>query len=320
MTKASKIIGIDISKETFDVAFIKEGKMKTQTYSYTSSEIKKFISLLDNQTHCVMESTGVYHLRLAHALHEAGIWLSVVNLLSVKRYIQSRMHRTKTDRSDAIMLAEYGSIMEPELWKPDAAHYTQAHQLLNIQSQLIKSRSSVNNQIEAIDLSVNQTKKGLNLLKEQLKFIEKQLKQIDKELEELMDRNDDQDVNNLQTIPGIGRKTAVALMVYTKGMKGFDNHRQVSSYFGISPRIVQSGSSVKGRGRICKMGMGHIRMLLYMCARSAIKYNKECRELYERLLAKGKAKKLALIAVANKLIKQAFTIVKNKEIYIENYA
>ena len=100
------------------------------------------------------------------------------------------------------------------------------------------------------------------------------------------------------------------LTVYTKGMNGFDNHRQVSSYFGISPRIVQSGSSVKGRGHICKMGMGHIRMLLYMCARSAKKYNRSCRELYERLLAKGKAKKLALIAVANKLLKCCQSIVR----------
>ena len=89
--------------------------------------------------------------------------------------------------------------------------------------------------------------------------------------------------------------------------------------FGLSPRIVQSGSSVKGRGSICKMGMGHMRMLLYMCVRSAKKYNKSCRELYERLLAKGKAKKLALIAVANKLVKQVFAIVKNKSKYVENF-
>lgn len=320
MTKVSKKNGIDISKESFDVACIEAGKMKTHKYAYTVLDIKKFISTLDTEAHCVMESTGIYHLRLAHALYEAGIPVSVVNPLSVKRFIQSKMHRTKTDKSDAMMLVEYGMIMEPVLWKPDAAHYTQAQQLLNIQSQLIKNRTSVTNQIEAVCLSVNQSKTGLGLLKEQLVFIENQLKQIDSELGELIDKYDDEDVNNLQSIPGIGRKTAIVLMVYTKAMANFDNYRQLASYFGICPRIVQSGSSVKGRGKICKMGMGHIRMLLYMCARSAKKYNKACRELYERLLAKGKAKKLALIAVANKLLKQAFAIVKNKSIYTENYA
>jgi transposase len=198
------------------------------------------------------------------------------------------MHRVKTDKNDAMMLVEYGRIMEPDLWQPDAAHYTQAQQLLNIQAQLIKNRTSVTNRIEAIDLSVNQCKSGLKLLNQQLKFIEKQLNQIDKELDALVDKWNREDVNNLESIPGIGRKTAVALVVYTKGMESFDNHRKVSSYFGISPRIVESGSSVKGRGSICKPGMGHVRMLLYMCARSATKYNKACKELYERLSGQRK--------------------------------
>jgi transposase len=320
MAKIERKIGIDISKENFDVACIEKGKVKTRKYSFNDLDIKEFISMTDKETHCVMESTGVYHLRLAHALYEAGVPVSVVNPLSVKRFIQAKMNRTKTDKSDAKMLVEYGSSMEPPLWKPEAAHYTQAQQLLNIQSQLIKNRTSVNNQLEAVVLSVNQSKTGISLLKKQLKFIDSQLKQIERELEKLVAENDEEDVNNLQSIPGIGRKTAVALTVYTKGMNDFDNHRKMASYFGICPRIVESGTSVKGRGKICKMGMGHIRMLLYMCARSAKKYNRACRELYERLLAKGKAKKLALIAVANKLLKQAFAIVKNKSPYVENYA
>jgi transposase len=321
MAKLEKKVGIGISKENFDVACIEAGKMKTRKYSCTASDIKKFISTQDSATHCVMESTGVYHCRLSHALYEAGIAVSVVNSLSVKRFfIQSKMQRTKTEKSDAVMLIEYGSIMEPELWQPDEAHYTQAQQLLNIQSQLIKSRTSITNQMEAIHLSVNQSKTAIALLKKQLKFVEKQLEQIDRELEELVDKYADEDVDSLQSIPGIGRKTTIALMVYTKGLINFDNCRKVASYFVISPCVVQLGSRVKGRGKICKMGMGHIRMLLYMCVRSAKKYNRACRELYERLLAKGKAKKLALIAVANKLLKQAFAVVKNKSVYLENYA
>jgi transposase len=187
MTKVVKQIGIDISKEHFDVACIESGKMKTKKYSYTLLDIKRFISLLDDASHCVMESTGVYHLRLAHALYEANIPVSVVNPLSVKRFIQAKMNRTKTDKSDAMMLVEYGSMMNPERWKPDSAHYTQAKQLLNVQEQLIKSRTSVTNQMEAINLSVNQSKTALGLLKKQLKFIGDQIKQVDREPEELID-------------------------------------------------------------------------------------------------------------------------------------
>jgi transposase len=90
MTKVEKIIGIVISKENFDVAYVEKEKMKTRKFSYTESEMKKFIGSLPSGSLCVMESTGVYHLRLAHALHEAGIALSVVNPLSVKCFFRLR--------------------------------------------------------------------------------------------------------------------------------------------------------------------------------------------------------------------------------------
>src|SRR5690606_4528270 len=90
------------------------------------------------------------------------------------------------------------------------------------------------------------------------------------------------------------------------------------SYIGLSPRIYESGTSVKGRSRICKMGMSRIRAMLYVCAWSAKKINKACKELFERLVEKGKAKKLALIAVANKLLKQAFAIANKNIFYTEN--
>ena len=225
MTKIIQKVGIDISKENFDVAYIENEKMRTKKYSYTAADIKQFIASLSVGSQCVMEATGIYHLRLAHALYDAGIGLSVVNPLSVKRFIQSKLHRTKTDKSDAIMLEEYGRIMEPDLWKPDPSHYTQAQQLLSIQAQLVKNRTSISNQMEAIDLSVNQSKMGLSLLKKQLKFIERQLAEIDKELEQLIDN--DEDVNNIETIPGIGHKIAIALMVYTKGMQSFESPQSV---------------------------------------------------------------------------------------------
>lgn len=88
---------------------------------------------------------------------------------------------------------------------------------------------------------------------------------------------------------------------------------------GIRLRIYESGTSVKGRPKISKLGIGRMRALLYLCAWSAIKCNQACKKLYERLLAKGKAKKLALIAMANKLLKQAFAIATKNQEYKENF-
>ena len=157
------------------------------------------------------------------------------------------------------------------------------------------------------------------LLTKLLADLQKQIAGITKKMETLTKEHEGELLTNLVSIPGIGKKTAIVLIVLSNGFKKFSNYKQLSAYIGLSPRIYESGTSVKGKAKICKMGMSSIRAMLYVCAWSACRYNKRCRELYERLLAKGKAKPLALIAVANKLLKQAFAIATHKTEYDENY-
>jgi transposase len=109
------------------------------------------------------------------------------------------------------------------------------------------------------------------------------------------------------------------LVVLTGGFERFTSASELCSYAGLTPVIRQSGSSVKGRARISKIGNQKLRNLLFMCSFNACKYNKACRDLYERIVAKGKSKKLALIAVCNKLLKQAFAIAKSGLIYDDTY-
>lgn len=109
------------------------------------------------------------------------------------------------------------------------------------------------------------------------------------------------------------------LVVLTGGFDRFNSASELCSYAGLTPLIRQSGSSVKGRPRISKMGNQKLRNLLFMCSFTACKYNKACRDLYERIVAKGKSKKLALIAVCNKLLKQAFAIAKSGLIFDNEY-
>ncbi|WP_400194356.1 transposase, partial [Hymenobacter sp. B81] len=109
----------------------------------------------------------------------------------------------------------------------------------------------------------------------------------------------------LTSIPGIGRKTAALLLLFAGGFTRFNKHRQLIAKAGPCPHGYQSGSSVRGQTRISKLGGGLIRSKLYMCSWSACRANAGCKALYERLMAKGKHKKLALIAVCNKLLKQA---------------
>ncbi len=109
------------------------------------------------------------------------------------------------------------------------------------------------------------------------------------------------------------------LIVLTDGFNRFETSSQLCSFSGLTPLIRQSGSSVRGKARISKIGNAKLRNLLFMCSFTACKCNKACRELYERIVAKGKSKKLALLAVCNKLLKQAFAIVKSGRKYDINY-
>ena len=123
----------------------------------------------------------------------------------------------------------------------------------------------------------------------------------------------------LKSIPGMGHKTAMLLIILTDGFDRFDNAKQLCCYSGITPTIRRSGSCVRGRSRISKVGNKKLRNLIFLCSFSACKYNKACREIYERIVAKGKSKKLALIAVCNKLLKQAFAIAKSGLPYDEGF-
>jgi len=155
------------------------------------------------------------------------------------------------------------------------------------------------------------------------KFVQKMITHQQKMLQQLEDKTHDiikqyhqQMLINLTSIPGIANKTATVLISVTGGFTRFQNAKQLCAYVGMSPRIYQSGSSIKGKARICKLGMSRVRALLYVCAWSAKRHNKACAELYERLVAKGKAKKLALVAVANKLLRQAFAIATTNKPYL----
>lgn len=318
MTKVQNFSGIDISKNSFDVCLEHEGRYRHKKFSYTEEGMESCVKFITPDTHCIMESTGTYHCRLAHFLHTRGITVSVVNPLSVKRFAQALMLRSKTDSADSRMLAMYGRKFTPAPWLPKKDYCIELQQLINLQQLLIKQLTADTNQLEANAHSVVRNPCVQEVLRQQVLQTQASIKQVEKQLEEIVQQYDKQNYDNVSTIPGIGKKTAIVLIAMTQNMEAFDSAKQVCSYFGLCPRLYESGTSVKGRAKICKMGMVVIRKLLYMCALSAKRYNKACRELYERLVAKGKSKKLILIAIANKLVKQVFAIMKNKTTYNEN--
>ena len=321
MANVNKIIGIDISKEKFDVCFsFQYCSYSSRSYSYNAVGIKLFLKDVPSDSICIMEATGVYHLRLAYALNKIGAFVSVVNPLSVKNFSRAIMCRTKTDKADARQLVDYARRMELTEWRPTPDGYIRIQQIYRSIELFLSNITQCENQLEAIDNSPVCDSKLCRMLRKHIKTLYKQITQLEKQIEDLIAEDDETVIEHVRSVPGVGKKTAIALLTATKGMHGFSNYRQLSSYLGLCPRIYDSGKSVHGKAHICKMGMGWIRKLMYMCAISAARHNRACASLYERLRQKGKAVKVALIAVVNKLLKQIFAIVKNNCAYCEFYA
>lgn len=317
MKKSNNYVGIDISKLSFDVAICNhENKYKYYKFSNNIEGFELFLKHLNKfNSICVMEASGPYYLKLACYLAAKEYSVCVINPLVIRRFSQMRMSRTKTDKKDAMMIAEYGKTEEPTLWISESDYVLELKQMQAYLEQLNKNRTGFIRQKEAFSQNPNQSLDVTQSLNSVLEKIVQEIKLVEKKMEIIIKTHHQEMFNHIQSIPGLGKKTSLFLIVISGGFTKFENHKQLASYVGISPRIFESGTSVKGRSRICKMGMSKIRAMLYVCAWSAKKCNKACKDLYDRLVENGKSKKLALIAVVNKLLKQAFAIATKKEYY-----
>ena len=316
MNKIKQFFGIDISKDVFDVVDHMDNHYQ---YKNDPSGFKEFYKILTEHSHCVMEVTGSYYQALATWLYSKSVDVSVVNPLSVKRFIQMRLKTSKTDKLDARMIRLYSESEDPELWQPPSQYIIEANELHKLIVLLLKQRTALKNKLHGLKAKGITTSAVVRSLRRQIRNLDNEVSALELKLEGVVKDHQADLMSRLCSIPGIGKRTAIYLIVLTQGFEKFETSRQLISYFGLNPTIHESGSSIRGRSRISKTGNNHIRNLLFMCSFTACVHNKSCREIYQRITSKGKSKKLALIAVANKLLKQSLAIAKSGLYYDENF-
>jgi transposase len=319
MQTETSYTGIDISKKFFDVAISHGARYQHFKFSNDPEGFDELLKVLPDACQVVMEASGPYYLRLACYLVTNRIGISVVNPLIIRRFCQMRMSRAKTDKKDACMIAEYGKSETPSLWNIPERHLIDLQQMESFLLVLNKECTALNNQLLSFMDSGMLHQELKTMLTIELEHRRQLSVNIITAMQKIADEHYGQMLERITTIPGLGKKTSLMLVVLSGGFSRFEHSNQLSAYIGLSPRLWDSGS-IKGKARICKMGMSRIRAALYVCAWSAKSCNKVCKDLYDRLIAKGKNKRLALIAVANKLLKQAFAIAKKQTVYQENYS
>jgi transposase len=312
--------GIDVSHTTLDISY--QNNLGELFHLKVGNNIAGFAKIIEHtgtQYHFVMEATGVYYIRLAFYLHELGCTLSVVNALSIKRYIQMHLERNKSDKKDAAWICKYAIEQEPPFWEmPDSAYF-ECKQLYNTIREYAEQIKRFNNQLHSLKLLPLPSKDTIKSLDKIKVTLEKEMELLEEKLEVALNQWQPDQLKNLRSIKGIGKRATAMLIVFTQGFKFTNSHRQLISFAGLSPSEYTSGTSIQGKSRIYKKGGKNLRDVLYMCSMNAIKTNPACKALYDRLRANGKTGKQALIAVCNKLLKQVFAVVKNNTLYQPNY-
>jgi transposase len=331
MKKFDYYIGIDISKLTLDISLLYEceNATKTEYYKIENNEksivhfVKKLlINYPSQQILFCFEDTGVYSLPLAYYLSDNNLLYWQVPAIEIKR--SKGITRGKSDKIDSKDIAFYAFSHTHKFSQSHiAAKSIQKLRLLFterekvMKSLAVFARTSENKDFVAKEIfktvaTVNKT--IINQLKQALKRIEEKMMAIIDSEDKLQ-----QQYMLITSIPGIGKQTAIYLIIVTKGFESFKNCRQLACYAGVAPFPYQSGTSILRRNKVHYLADKKLKSLLNMCALAAISKDKELKTYYERKVAEGKSKMLVLNNVRFKLLSRVFAVINRKTPFINTY-
>ncbi len=314
---AQHCLGIDVSKDTLDV-FLWDG-MNSNSKVFPNSEVgfnrllRWLISGLPGPVHVCLEATGQYGEGIAEYLYSAGYAVSVVNPLRIKRYGDSKLHRNKTDKADAALIAEFCFKESPSLWEPLPPHIKHLRELVRRLDDLQTNYQQERNRLKSglVDQWVlEDLKRHLEELHNHIQALKNIIQQFIADIPELAQHS-----RLLTSIPGIGKLTAAKLLAEIGDITSFENAPQLAAYAGLNPKGFRSGSSVYKKTRISKEGRAFLRYILYMPAIVARKYNPIIRDFCDQL-SQRKLPEMAIVAAAmRKLLHLVFGILKNQQVF-----
>jgi len=316
---STSVLGIDIAKQRFEAALLVTGKIKNKSFKNTPEGFESLALWLRKlgieRVHACLEATGNYGEDLAIYLHEAGHTVSIVNPARIKGFAQSELIRTKTDKIDAGIIARFCLAMQPDPWIPPSAEIRVLRALVRRADSLIDMRSQEKNRLSTAHESV------IPLIKEHIDYLGREIEKVRSQIAGLIDRDPTlrQKKELLVSIPGIGKVTIATILAELDDLEKFHHVRELVAFIGLAPKETLSGSSIKGKPRLCKIGHVRLRKALYMPALVSIQCNPVMIAFYNRLKEKGKNGKVIVCAIMRKLVHIIFGILKSGKKYDPNY-
>jgi len=317
------LVGVDIAKAEFAAGTGWEAQDHYQGKTANTGEgCAAFAEALEMRKaeqgattiHLIIEPTGGYEVALVSEAYRRQWRVTLVNPLTVRHWQQGRGKRGKADRLDTQMLTLFGADKNPPAQQPSDEAAAQLDSLLRRQDDLQLLLRSEHNRRAQTALNPNTPKavcesiqRTLDALAQELAAIEQAIRQLFADHVTLA-----RQLKQLLTVPGIGAKSAPYLLAFFHRFKAKTNAtgtaKQIGAYTGLDPQPFESGSSVRQRPTISKQGDAAIRSRLFLCALGGVRGRNRLKDIYTALCARGKAKKLALIACARKALVWAWSV------------
>lgn len=307
-------LGLDLAKLKFNACLTHgSGKLRHKVFANNPVGFSQLAGWLSQQgverVHACMEATGTYGEALAAYLHEAGHTVSRVNPAAIKAYAQSHLSRTKNDRVDAALIAGFCAERRPPAWEPPASELRELQALVRRLDSLVAMRTMEENRLSS-GIAVAAVRESVEEL---IAHLTEQIKRTEALIRSHIDSHPGlrRQRELLDSIPGIGEATAAALLAEVPDLKQYRRARQVAAFAGLVPRERQSGSSVRGRVRLSKIGNARLRKALYFPAVTALRCSPFFQAWAEGLRARGKSKMSVIGAAMRKLVHLAYGVLKS---------
>lgn len=323
-------VGVDVSKSELDFGiykghqflFHKETSNGQKAIGQFIKELKQLDGFDLSKTVFCIEHTGIYNNPLLVYLHKkkGHIWLEPAT--KIKNSLGNI--RGKNDKLDAIRIGQfaYKNRDEIRLWKPKREAIVRLADLTALRKRLINAKKQLTTPLKELASFIKKSSinKQLKICQRTLNSLEADIEKVDKAISILI--KEDQELSRLfnivTSIQGVGKQTAVQMLITTNEFTDINNPKCFACYSGIAPFPNDSGR-YKGKSRISHMANKNMKTLLHMAAMTAIQYNADCKAYFERKVNQGKNKMSVLNAVRNKLIHRIFKCVNENRKYEKNY-
>jgi transposase len=315
-------LGIDVAKDTLDVALLGEGTLRFRRVANTPAGYAQLLAwlqrLTDARPHACLEATGPYGEGVANHLHAQGYPVSVVNPARIKAYAASTLRRFKSDKGDAELIARFCQKESPARWTPPPESFRELQALVRHLEDLKGLRQQEHNR-RLVTVSCSLVEANLTA---HLTFLDAQIAEVTEAIRTHIAQHPDlkHQKDLLTSIPGIGETTAALLLGEVRDLRAFASARQLAAYAGLVPEPRDSGTSVHRRPKLSKRGNARLRKALYLPAVVAKRHNPLLRDLSERMTKTGHCPMAIIGAIMRKLLHLAYGVIKTDRPFDPDYA